>query len=214
MSTCSKCGAALPGNAKYCKACGTDSSGGGAPLSDKKARVTGRGEKAWARPLAIAAAVVVVLGALWLAKGMYMKKKMGSRPMFATLRDASVRLSKATAVKNEGGDVRIPLAALEDGKAHFFAYASGDKTITFFAMKAMDGSLRTAFDACMACNHAKLGYRQEGDMVVCNNCGMGFKPMEIGMVSGGCNPIPLNKTVDGRMIVFKAKDLDDGTKYF
>lgn|SRR5574337_1849039 len=213
MSRCSKCGALLSENAKYCKACGANISGGGT-LSDKKARVMGQGEKAWIKPLAIAAAIILALGALWLAKGMYMKKKMGNRPMFSALRDASVRLSKATAVKSEGGDVRIALATVEDGKAHFFAYAADGKTITFFVMKSMDGSIRTAFDACMACNHAKLGYRQEGDMVVCNNCGMGFKPMEIGMVTGGCNPIPLNKSVDGQTIVFKAKDLEEGAKYF
>ena len=47
-------------------------------------------------------------------------------------------------------------------------------------MKRYDGSIRTALDACVACNHAKLGYRQEGDLVVCNNCGMGFKPTDIG----------------------------------
>jgi uncharacterized membrane protein len=110
--------------------------------------------------------------------------------------------------------VSIPLKTVEDGKAHFFAYATGGKTITFFVMKAMDGSIRTAFDACVACNHAKLGYRQEGSLVVCNNCGMGFKPTEIGMVSGGCNPIPVNKSVDGQMIVLKAKDLEAGAQYF
>ena len=81
-------------------------------------------------------------------------------------------------------------------------------------MKSPDGSIRTAFDACMACNHAKLGYRQEGNVVVCNNCGMGFSPADIGKVSGGCNPIPINKTTDGQTLVVKATDLESGAQYF
>jgi hypothetical protein len=172
MSMCGKCGAEMKENAKYCKACGSSLSGGDASLNDKKARVMTR-EKQWVKPAAIAAVVVLVVAALWLAKGVYLSKRMGSHPMFPPHRDTSARL-----------------------------------------MKAMDGNIRTAFDACVACNHAKLGYRQEGSLVVCNNCGMGFKPTEIGMVSGGCNPIPVNKSVDGQMIVLKAKDLEAGAQYF
>ncbi len=134
--------------------------------------------------------------------------------MFAPHRDASLRLANAEAVQDEKGSVLIPLATLDDGKAHFYALAAGGKTITFFAMKASDGSIRTAFDACMACNHAKLGYRQEKGLVVCNNCGMGFDPAEIGRVTGGCNPIPVNKSIEGRMLVLKTSDLEGGAQYF
>jgi uncharacterized membrane protein len=200
-------------NAKYCKACGSSVSGGNASLKDKKARVLTR-EKQWVKPAAIAAAVVLVVAALWLAKGVYQSKRMGSHPMFPPHRDASARLMNAAPVKEQGGDVRIPLKTVEDGKAHFFAYTTEGKTITFFAMKATDGSIRTAFDACVACNHAKLGYRQEGSLVVCNNCGMGFKPADIGVMTGGCNPIPVTGSVDGQLIVLKAKDLEDGARYF
>jgi uncharacterized membrane protein len=110
--------------------------------------------------------------------------------------------------------VRIALADVQDGNAHFYSYAAGGKAVTFFVMKAADGSIRTAFDACVACNHAKLGYRQEGASVVCNNCGMGFTPAQIGMVTGGCNPIPVNKTTDGQNLLLKAKDLEAGAQYF
>jgi len=212
MSTCNKCGAEIKDDAKFCKKCGTGSAQA-AQLDQKKARIMDR-EKTWVKPAAIAAAVVVLAGALWLAKGVYMSKKMGGHPMFAPHRDASARLTNAVPVKEQGGKVAIPLTTLDDGKAHFYALASGGKTITFFLMKANDGSIRTAFDACMACNHAKLGYRQEGSLVVCNNCGMGFDPTEIGKVTGGCNPIPVDKSMDGKMIVLKAKDLEAGAQYF
>ncbi|MGE5172985.1 MAG: Fe-S-containing protein [Betaproteobacteria bacterium] len=213
MGKCSNCGAEAKDNAKFCKACGVNLSGDSASLHDKKARVMNR-EQQWKIPLAVAAVIVLAVAALWLAKSGSMSKKIGAHPMFPPHRDASARLANAMTVNDRGGDVSIPLKALNDGKAHFFAYASGGKTVTFFVMKARDGSIHTAFDACMACNHAKLGYRQEGDLVVCNNCGMGFKPTEIGMVTGGCNPIPVNKSVNGQMVVLKAKDLDAGVQYF
>ena len=171
-------------------------------------------EKPWKKPAAIAAAIALVVIGAWLAKGVFMSKKTGAHPLFPPHRDASVRLANAMTVKDQGGEVSIPLKAFDDGKAHFFAYASGGKTVTFFVMKARDGSIHTALDACMACNHAKLGYRQEGGLVVCNNCGMGFAPTEIGMVTGGCNPIPLNKSVGGQMVVLKARDLEAGAQYF
>ncbi len=210
MSTCNNCGAETKEYAKYCKACGGSLSG--ASLKDKKARVMGR-EKPWKKPAAIAAAIALVAIGSWLAKGVS-PSKMGAHPQFPPHRDASARLANAVTVEDQGGDVSIPLKTLDDGKAHFFAYASGGKTVTFFMMKAVDGSIRTAFDACTACNHAKLGYRQEGGLIVCNNCGMGFKPTEIGIATGGCSPIPVDKSVDGQTVVLKARDLEAGAQYF
>jgi uncharacterized membrane protein len=117
-------------------------------------------------------------------------------------------------VTPEKGEIRIAAKTLDDGKAHFFSYAAGGRTITFFATKAADGGIKTAFDACMACNHAKLGYRPEGSLVVCNNCGMGFPPAEIGTVTGGCNPISIKSSLEGQTIVFNATDLEAGAEYF
>ena len=212
MGKCSKCGIEMKENAKFCKACGS-SSGTGAALNEKKARVM-TGEKQWVKPAVTAAVVVLVVAAAWMGKSVYVSKRMGAHPVFPPHRDASARPANALPVQEQGGNVGISLKTIEDGKAHFFAYAAGGKTITFFVMKAADGSIRTAFDACVACNHAKLGYRQEGDLVVCNNCGMGFKPTDIGLMTGGCNPIPVNKSVDGQSVVLKAKDLEAGAQYF
>jgi hypothetical protein len=211
MDKCSKCGAAAQENAKFCKACGANLSGAG--LSDKKARVL-ENDRAWLKPAIIAAAVLVIVAAAWAGKQVMMANRMGGQPLFAPHRDASTRLANAVPVTSQAGEVHIPLAMVGDGNVHFFSYASGGKTVTFFVMKASDGSIRTALDACIACNHAKLGYRQEGGMVVCNNCGMGFKPTDIAAVRGGCNPIAVDRTTDGQMVVLKVKDLEDGQKYF
>jgi len=213
MSKCDKCGAETKESVKYCKACGA-SQGSGTSLNEKKARVMSS-EKRWVKPAVIAAAIVLIAAVAWTAKGTNMSKKTEGHPLFAPRHDQSARLANAVMVKEQGGSVTIPLASIDDGKAHFYAYSAGGKTITFFVMKAADGSVRTAFDACMACNHAKLGYRQESDFVVCNNCGMSFQPTDIGKVATrGCNPIPLEKSTEGQMIVLKAKDLEAGAQYF
>lgn len=212
MSECKKCGKETKGNAKFCQACGGDLSKSGDLLHDKKARVIGP-ERTWVKPAMILAVVVlVVVGGLLFKESR--AERMGANPAFQPKRDASARLTNAVPVAAQGNDVRIPRNTVADGNAHFFAYASEGKTITFFVMKAADGSIGSAFDACMACNHAKLGYRQQGGLVACNNCGMGFSPAHIGKTSGGCNPMPLTMTVDGQTLVFKTKDLDSGAQYF
>jgi hypothetical protein len=211
MSTCKKCGAESKGTAKYCKACGAGMASGA--LQEKKARVMAR-DKQWMKPSIIAAALIVVLAGAWIGKGIYRADRMGDHPVLAAVRDASATTVNAEFVKAQDGLVRIPASSVQDGQAHFFSYAAGSKTIRFFLMRAEDGSIKSALDACVACNHAKLGYRQQSGMVVCNNCGMAFKPADIGAVVDGCNPIPINKSMDGQMIVLKTSDLEDGVKYF
>jgi uncharacterized membrane protein len=212
MKKCIKCGVEIDGTSVYCKACSlavkADSG-----RRQKKERVTGR-EKTWIKPAAIAAGIVVLAVAGWFLKDVAAAKHAGMGQSFSPRRDQSARPTNSAIVNDEGGVVRIPLASVEDGNAHFFTLPSGGKKISFFAMRAADGSIHTAFDACVACNHAKLGYRQEGDMVVCNNCGMGFKPNDIGRETGGCNPIPVTKSLDGQMLVLKTKDLEAGAQYF
>ena len=212
MNKCGKCGSNVKEQTKFCKSCGSDLSGSAASLSDKKARIMSQ-ERTWVKPAMVAAIVVLVVVGALLFKD-FRAKRMGNNPQFPPHRDASARTTNAVPVIVQGGEVKIPLASVQDGNAHFYSYAAGGKNITFFVMKAADGSIRTAFDACVACNHAKLGYRQEGGLVVCNNCGMGFTPGQIGQVTGGCNPIPVDKTTDGQTLVLKAKDLESGAQYF
>jgi len=212
MSKCTKCGSQMKEQSKFCKSCGSDLSGSAASLNDKKARVMSQ-ERTWVKPAVIASIVVLVVVGGLVFKDVRAKSMGNNNPQFSPQRDASTRTT-AVPVTQQGGEVKILLADVQDGNAHFYSYAAGGKTITFFVMKAADGSIRTAFDACVACNHAKLGYRQEGGSVVCNNCGMGFTPAQIGQVTGGCNPIPVNKTTDGQTLVLKAKDLEAGAQYF
>jgi uncharacterized membrane protein len=117
-------------------------------------------------------------------------------------------------VAAEGGAVTIPVAQVSDGKAHYFSYRSGEAHVNFFVLKSHDGVIRAAFDACDVCFHAKKGYRQEGDSMVCNNCDMKFRSDLINEVKGGCNPAPIQRSVVDGNIVIAAADLEQGGKYF
>ncbi|CAH2030390.1 DUF2318 domain-containing protein [Trichlorobacter ammonificans] len=118
-------------------------------------------------------------------------------------------------VKVVNGAVSIPTAKVNDGKARYFKYSDGGKEISFFIVKAADGTFRTAFDACDACFREKKGYEQHGDKMVCKNCNMRFATNRIGPHAvGGCNPSHLPSVTSGGTIVIKADDLQQGARYF
>ncbi|WP_051361288.1 DUF2318 domain-containing protein [Desulfuromonas sp. TF] len=114
----------------------------------------------------------------------------------------------------EGGKVTVPVAQVSDGKAHYFSYRSGDDYVNFFLLQSHDGVIRAAFDACDVCYHARKGYRQEGDSMVCNNCNMKFRSDMINEVKGGCNPAPIERSIADGRVVIAASDLELGGKYF
>jgi uncharacterized membrane protein len=110
--------------------------------------------------------------------------------------------------------VSVPLSELS-GKARFYEYkAASGKTVRFFAMRSSDGVYRAALDACDVCFHAKKGYTQEGEDMVCNNCGMHFPSAKINEVKGGCNPVGLERKVEGDRLSVGAKELEAGVSYF
>ncbi len=112
------------------------------------------------------------------------------------------------------GAVRIPLAEVSDGKAHFYSFGDKGRDIRFFVLKSGDGAPRAAFDACDVCFPARKGYSQDGDFMVCNNCGMRFYSARISEVQGGCNPAPLARAVEGKDLVIRAADLAAGSRFF
>lgn len=124
-------------------------------------------------------------------------------------------LGKYEKVAVSSGVVTIPVAKLADGKAHFYKFDDGAKEIAFFAVKAADGSVKTAFDACDACYKSKKGYEQQGDKMNCKNCNQKFAINRLGPnATGGCNPGFLPHQLSGNTISIKADDLKNGAKYF
>lgn len=122
---------------------------------------------------------------------------------------------KYETVKASNGTITLPVAKLSDGKAHFYKFEDGGKEITFFAVKASDGSYKTAFDACDACYKSKKGYEQQGDKMNCKNCNQKFAINRLGPnATGGCNPGYLPHQQNGGTITIKAGDLKNGARYF
>ena len=107
------------------------------------------------------------------------------------------------------------IAQFADGKARHFTYsAPGGITIKYFIIKSPDGIIRAAFDACDVCWPSGKGYQQDGDTMVCRNCGKRFASKLVNEVKGGCNPAPLKRTVKGDKLVIQTKDILEGRKYF
>jgi uncharacterized membrane protein len=117
-------------------------------------------------------------------------------------------------VATGGSDVAIPLADISDGQAHFYSYDAGGTEVKYFVMQSKDGEYRAAFDACDVCYPNKKGYTQQGDVMVCNNCGQQFDASQINELKGGCNPSPIERTVKGQDLVLTTSDLQAGVQYF
>ena len=60
----------------------------------------------------------------------------------------------------------IPVAQVNDGKAHFYSYDAGGTTVKYFVLADKNGKVRAALDACEVCFAQKKGYHQQGDAMV------------------------------------------------
>lgn len=134
--------------------------------------------------------------------------------MIAVLSACGGVKDKYSQVTVQDGKVIIPTASVSDGEAHYFKIETAGKEIKFFLVKSSDGIIRAAFDACDVCYKEKKGYSQEGQFMVCNNCGQKFHTSRINVVKGGCNPSPLKRANAGENIVITLADIQSGTMYF
>jgi uncharacterized membrane protein len=121
----------------------------------------------------------------------------------------------ATASVSTVPDVTYPAAMFDNGKARHFEYKTSDGVrVRYFVMKSSDGVIRAALDACVVCWREGKGYVQDGDVMICKNCGKRFPSVKINEVTGGCNPVPLNRKVENGNVVIKAAGLEEGKKFF
>jgi uncharacterized membrane protein len=168
-------------------------------IAAKKAAVLGTDKKS-RLPLFVAIVGVVVIAAA---------------AVFYVNQGDSVQTTTAAAPSSAGSTaVAFPVSLFEDGKARHFEHKDGEITIRYFILKSSDGVLRAAFDACDVCWPAGKGYYQEGDNMVCRNCGRRFASVRVNEVKGGCNPAPLNRSVQNGKLVIQVKDILEGKQYF
>ena len=110
--------------------------------------------------------------------------------------------------------VTHPADLFADGRARHFQYAHGNLNIQYFVLRSSDGVIRAAFDACDVCWPAGKGYYQDGDVMVCRNCGRRFASIKINEIKGGCNPAPLNRRMENGRVVINIQDIIQGGRYF
>ena len=105
-------------------------------------------------------------------------------------------------------EIFIPVSNLST-TAKFYTFESKGVTIRYFAVKDASGNVHIAFDACDVCYEAKKGYRQNGDVMHCINCGKEFPITSIGTdnTAGGCWPSYLPMRIDENTVVITIADL-------
>jgi uncharacterized membrane protein len=129
-------------------------------------------------------------------------------------RSATAPVAASFSTENTLSQVTFPASLFEDGKARYFEHVSSNFNIKYFILKSSDGIIRAAFDACDVCWPAGKGYYQEGDYMVCRNCGRRFASVKVNEIKGGCNPAPLNRKVENGKVIIEVKDILDGIQYF
>lgn len=93
--------------------------------------------------------------------------------------------------QKEGESLSIPMSELSE-TAKFYKISVDGMAMEVIAVKASDGSFRTVFNTCQICYDSGRGYyKQQGEMLVCQNCGNRFAVDLIEVEMGGCNPWPI-----------------------
>ena len=136
----------------------------------------------------------------------------GSIPVYAAATDGHEPYPLVEA--DEQGVVRLPLETFDDQLAHYYTYLHGEQSIEFFVLMSDDGVIRAAFNACDVCFRSQKGYSQDGQIMVCNNCGSRFPADQINVVRGGCNPSPLERAIEDEHLVIRVDDILLGADYF
>ena len=91
------------------------------------------------------------------------------------------------------GDMQIPKKEVT-ATAKFYQSKLDGVLIEVLALRAPDGTVRTAFNTCQVCYSSGRGYYvQQGDVLVCQNCRNRFKASQVELIKGGCNPVPITK---------------------
>jgi uncharacterized membrane protein len=114
-------------------------------------------------------------------------------------------------------DLVIRIAEVTEN-AVFYPVDIEGRRLEVLAVKAPDGTIRTAFNTCQVCYGSGRGfYKQQGTVLVCQNCGNRFRMSQVEVRSGGCNPIPIfpaNKTVTETTITIRKDFLNEAKTIF
>jgi uncharacterized membrane protein len=107
-------------------------------------------------------------------------------------------------------DLVIRIADITEN-ALFYPVDIDGMRMEVLAVKAPDGTIRTAFNTCQVCYSSGRGFFvQVNTLLVCQNCGNRYRMSQVERQAGGCNPVPIfpaNKTVTDSTITISREYL-------
>mgnify|MGYP001057103148 CR=1 FL=1 len=127
-------------------------------------------------------------------------------PKTSPAKESGKQTSQATPSKNTAPTAAGVVIKKADitSTAKFYPITVDGTYMEVLAVKANDGSIRTALNTCQVCYDSGKGYyMQVADALICQNCKNKFKVDQVELVKGGCNPVPVlaeNKTDNGDTI--------------
>jgi uncharacterized membrane protein len=111
---------------------------------------------------------------------------------------------------NKPREINRPLSSVTT-IARWFTYDSNGVDVKYFLVKGSGGKIHLGTDACYECYERKIGYRQNGDEMVCNKCSQTFPINGIGtenLEKEGCWPSYIPFETNGDSITIRMSDLD------
>jgi len=115
-------------------------------------------------------------------------------------------------------DLVINISDITGTQVKFYPVRINNTKMEVLAVKAPDGTVRTAFNTCQVCFGSGRGYYvQQGSTLVCQNCSNRFVFDDIEKIRGGCNPVAItseNKTVNENTITISKEFLSEMSQIF
>lgn len=131
--------------------------------------------------------------------------------------DTAKTAINSPAASTQVNDMVIQKSGITETAA-FIPYKAGNTDMEVIAVKASDGTIRTALNTCQVCYDSGRGYYvQKGDELVCQNCGNRFKISQVEKIKNGCNPVPImntDKTEDDNTITISGAFLTANKELF
>ena len=178
------------------------------PAEHRKNKAKWRNRRRWAICLIVCMAIAVVTLTV-------VKDFENREPELSVSEECEIR----------DGALYIPFEQVEDGHLHRFTYTTevgyttskgyttqGDTGIRVIVIKKPGANTYgIGLDACEICG--QTGYYERDGQVVCIKCDVVMNINTIGF-KGGCNPIPIEYSIDGGYIIIPTDGLCDYEKTF
>jgi uncharacterized membrane protein len=121
-------------------------------------------------------------------------------------------ISEPDPVEAVDGRIFLSLEVVGDGNLHRYSYKTESGTIVrFIVVRKTASAYGVGLDACDICG--QTGYYQRGDQVICKLCDVVMNKSTIGF-PGGCNPVPLDFTIESGGIVIDPQNLEREKRRF